>query len=144
TPKAPKAAAPAAPAPKQPAQPKPAKEKVVDEEDASPVKISHGTIRGVPLMPNKMKGVKFDEATGILHTQKGSFPLYNPDKGFELKEDGATSPHYENGVLHVAKGTDVSKFHNAPNPGFREIYNSDQIEEFHSGKVMPNWTRVHQ
>ncbi len=149
-----KEAAPAEPATpsaekpaKQPKAPKVKAEKApkpVDEENVGSVNISHGTIRGVACMPNNIKAVHFDENTGILHTQKGSFPLYNPDKGFQMKEDAsATTPHYEDGVLKVAPGTDTSGFHNAPNPNFREIYNSDPIEDFHSGKVMPNWTRVH-
>lgn len=117
-----------------------------EEADESAVKINNGTIRGVPTKPIAMRGYKFDEAAGILHTPKGSFPLYNPDKGFGLKEHaGAAAPFYENGTLHVAPGTDMASVpHNAPNPGFREIYNSQPIEEFHSTKVMPNWIRVHE
>jgi GGDEF domain-containing protein len=136
TPKQPKVA---------PAKAKSASPSFLDEEDSSPVKINVGTIRGVPVMPTKVKGgIQFDEANGVLHTTKGSFPLYNPDKGFQMKEGKSGSPHYEDGVLHVKKGTDVSGIHNGPNPGFRDVYNSEPIEEFHSGKVMPNWVRVHQ
>jgi GGDEF domain-containing protein len=118
----------------------------VDEEDAAPIKIAHGTIRGVPCEPIKMRGYNFDEANGVLHTPKGSFPLYNPDKGFPTVEaKDIKSPHYRNGALHVAPGTDMKAIpHNPANPGFREIYNSQPIEDFHSGKVMPNWVRVHQ
>lgn len=136
------------PATKPAAKAKPKAEQPVSEEepDESAVKIDHGTIRGVPTQPIKMRGYKFDEENGILHTPKGSFPLYNPDKGFGIKEHaGALKPFYENGTLHVAPGTDMASVpHNAPNPGFRQIFNSQPIEEFHSGKVMPNFIRVHE
>lgn len=117
-----------------------------DEEDAAPVKIANGTIRGIPTQPVKMKGYHFDEEKGILHTPKGSFPLYNPDKGFETKTVATKGkPFYKDGALHVPAGTDMSKVPaNGPNPGFRELYTSKPIEEFHTNKVMPNWARVHE
>lgn len=151
-PKAPKVAAapkPAAPAkPKMKAAPAPAAKppSFLDEEDPNPVKIEQATIRGVPVTPQKIKGgIQFDEVNGILHTSKGSFPLYNPDTGFKtVSGKGVKKAFYDKGVLNVPAGTDLKQFpHNGPNPHFREIYNSEPIEEFHSGKVMPNWTRVH-
>jgi diguanylate cyclase (GGDEF)-like protein len=141
-----KVAKPAAPAAAKPAKAAKPKEQPVDEEDAAPIKIANGTIRGIPTQPLKMRGYKFDEQNGILHTPKGSFPLYNPDKGFATVEHaGAKTPFYKDGKLHVAPGTDMSTVPaNTPNPGFREIYNSQPIEDFHSGKVMPNWIRLHE
>ncbi len=150
---APAKAAAKPPAPKAVAKPKakPAakpKAKATGDESESVVKITQGTIRGIPCQPVKMTGVKFEarpDGSAILHTPKGSFPLYNPDKGFGVKTAKVKKPEYRGGVLHVPEGTDLSKVpHNAPNPGFREIYNSAPIEDFHSGKVMPNWTHVHE
>lgn len=141
-----KEGATAEPAVKTPPVQKPKKAPVVDEEDAAPVKIANGTIRGIPTQPVKMRGYHFDEANGVLHTPKGSFPLYNPDKGFPtVAHAAAKKPFYTKGVLHVAPGTDMSKVPaNPANPNFRDIFNSQPIEDFHSGKVMPNWVRVHE
>jgi diguanylate cyclase (GGDEF)-like protein len=155
TPAAPKAKAKAKPAAKPKAAAKPAKKPAaeaaapaIDEDDARSVKpIAYGTIRGIPTIPNEMRGYTFDEEKGVLHTPKGSFPLYNPDRGFQVVEHKTAKKgaFYKGGVLHVAPGTDVSTLPaNLANPGFREIYNSQPIEDFHSGKVMPNWTRVHE
>lgn len=117
------------------------------DEGESVVQIKQGTIRGVPVMPNAAKGHSFDETNGILHTPKGSFPLYNPDKGFQTVEHKSAKKgaFYKDAKLFVAPGTDMSKVPaNPANPGFREVYNSKPIEDFHSGKVMPNWLRVHE
>ncbi len=134
-----------APASKVKAAPKAAAAPAPEDDDPAPVKIPNGTIRGVPTKPVAMTGYRFDEQNGVLHTPKGSFPLYNPDKGFAVvQHPSAKKPFYKNGALHVAPGADLAKMpHNGPNPGFREIYSSKPIEDFHSGKVMPNWVRVH-
>jgi hypothetical protein len=147
----PKTAKPTEPSP----APKPAKTSAKtgnpapkQELDDNPVKLSVASIRGVPVVANKAAGNKwtFDEEKGILHTKKGSFPIYNPDKGFDTKEHPLAkhSPFYHDGVLHVAPGTDMSQVpHNAPNPQFREIFSSPHVEAFHSEKVMPGWVRLH-
>jgi diguanylate cyclase (GGDEF)-like protein len=112
------------------------------------VKLQKATIRGVPVAPTPNQDFEFDEKNGILHTPRGSFPLYNPDKGFKAvtHEAAKRGAFYKNGILHVAPGTKLKDFkqHNGPNPKFREIFNSAPIEDFHSGKVMPNWLRSHR
>lgn len=129
------------------AKPKAAPAAAPAEEGDEIVKIKQGTIRGVPVTPNAMKGYQFDEAKGILHTPKGSFPLYNPDKGFESVTHKAAKagPFYKDGKLHVGPGADSTQIPaNPANPTFREIYNSKPIEDFHSGIVMPKWVRLHE
>lgn len=123
----------------------PKKPQEIDEDNAdkSAVRIKIATIRGIITKKNKMSGYRFEN--GILHTPKGSFPLYNPDKGFPVVEHASAvrGAFYKNGVLHVAPGTDLSTVKmNGPNKkAFRDIW--DAQEGFHSDKVMPNWVQVH-
>jgi GGDEF domain-containing protein len=145
----PKAAKPGSPKPKAapPAAVKPAKVKAapVEEPDDNPVKLSVATIRGVPVVAPKVKTNKwdFDEKRGILHTRHGSFPMYNPDKGFEMKTHklAKLSPFYSDGVLHAAPGADVSAYHNGPNPEFAKDLESPDVKEFINGQVLPGFLR---
>jgi GGDEF domain-containing protein len=154
---APKKAAAAAPSP----APKPAKTpakagKVAapkmakpEEPDDNPVRLSVASIRGVPVAAPKVKTNKWvlDEQKGILHTRKGSFPLYNPDTGFETTEHplAKLSPFYHDGKLHVAPGTDMSKVaHNPANPEFAKMLESPEIKEFIRTKVLPGFIRNKQ
>lgn len=143
------ASAPAPKTPKPAAQPKPQTTTIKSKPaPAAAPKLPQMTIRGVPVASTPDQELHFDEKAGILHTPRGSFPLYNPDKGFKAvtHEAAKRGAFYKDGVLHVAPGTKLKDFkqHNGPNPKFREIYNSEPIEAFHSGKVMPNWLRVHK
>jgi diguanylate cyclase (GGDEF)-like protein len=75
------------------------------------LKIAYGTIRGVPTIPNEMRGVHLRRGEGRTAYREGlSFPLYNPDKGFQVVEHKTAKKgaFYKGGVLHVAPGTDVS------------------------------------
>lgn len=151
-PKEPKAAAPkpaaktAGPKPAKTAAPKVSQPKKVDEPDNNPIRLSVASIRGVPVAQPKIKSNKWvlDEEKGILHTRKGSFPLYNPDKGFDVKEHpiAKLSPFYHNGTLHVAPGTDMSKVpHNGPNPEFAKMLETPEIKDFIRGQVLPGFIR---
>jgi GGDEF domain-containing protein len=152
---APKTAAPkpvsAAPKPAKTPQKtgKVSQPKKADEPDNNPVRLSVASIRGVPVAQPKIKSNKwvFDEEKGILHTRKGSFPLYNPDKGFEVKEHplAKLSPFYHNGALHVAPGTDMSTVpHNGPNPEFAKMLETPEIKDFIRGQVLPGFIRNKQ
>jgi len=75
------------------------------------------TIRGKPVKPNPdIRSPSFDEKKGILHTQKGSFPMYIPSRDKEDPEAG-------------------TKFHN--------ILNDKKINEFHD-YATENWAKVHK
>lgn len=146
-------------APKLPKQAQPEEEEA-NEEDVSKIVIRDLklTVRGnrveLPPAPPKKKvigpqtaDIHFDEVNGVLHTPKGSISLYNPDTGLahvEHKDAIKKGPFYRNGILHIAPGTDPNSVagYNGPNANFRKIW--AQQEDFHSGKVMPNWAVVHK
>jgi GGDEF domain-containing protein len=120
-----------------------------EEPDDNPVKLAVASIRGVPVAAPKVKTNKwvFDEQKGILHTRKGSFPMYNPDTGFEQKTHplAKLSPFYHNGVLHVAPGADMNQIpHNGPNPEFAKMLETPEIKEFIRSKVLPGFVRNKQ
>ena len=75
------------------------------------------TIRGAKIHPN-VEGTKtaFDEKKGILHTPRGSFPMYIPSRDTEVKDAG-------------------QKFHN--------IMQDPKISKFHD-YAMENWSKMHQ
>lgn len=73
------------------------------------------TIRGNPVQPNPhIDAPYFDEETGILHTKRGSFPMYIPSR---------SSP--------------------ADFESFKEILNDPKMSEFHN-YAMENWARLHK
>lgn len=75
------------------------------------------TIRGKPVQPNPgIEKPHFDENTGVLHTPRGSFPLYIPSRDTESPDAG-------------------QKFHN--------IMADPKVEKFHD-YAMENWSKVHQ
>jgi hypothetical protein len=106
----------AKPAPKAPAQKaKPAAPKQAPVIQVEPD--SRLTIRGKPVEPNPgIDKPHFDENTGVLHTPRGSFPMYIPSRDTETP--GA-----------------AEKFHN--------IMRDPNVEKFHD-YAMQNWTKVHQ
>ena len=75
------------------------------------------TIRGKPVNPNP-EGTKtaFDEKKGILHTPRGSFPMYIPSRDKETPDAG-------------------QKFHN--------IMQDPKVTKFHD-YAMENWSKLHQ
>ncbi len=75
------------------------------------------TIRGKPVDPNPhITEPHFDESTGVLHTPRGSFPMYIPSRDTETPGAG-------------------EKFHN--------IMADPKVEKFHD-YAMENWSKVHQ
>ncbi len=75
------------------------------------------TIRGKPVQPNpQIKQPHFDEKAGILHTPKGSFPMYIPSRDKENKGAGEA-------------------FHN--------ILNDPKLSKFHD-YATENWAQVHK
>lgn len=75
------------------------------------------TLRGQPLQPNpEGTKTKFDERTGVLHTPRGSFPMYIPSRDKETPDAG-------------------QKFHN--------IMQDPKIAKFHD-YAMENWSKMHQ
>lgn len=75
------------------------------------------TIRGKPIDAN-IEGTKtgFDEKKGVLHTPRGSFPMYIPSRDKETPDAG-------------------QKFHN--------IMQDPKIAKFHD-YAMENWSKMHQ
>jgi len=75
------------------------------------------TIRSVPLNANP-EGTKasFDEKKGVLHTPRGSFPMYIPSRDKQHPDAGQT---------------------------FANIMNDPKVSKFHD-YAMENWTKVHQ
>lgn len=105
----------------------PAKKKKAPEVAPAPAPVSTGiqvepdsgllTIRGKPVAPNPgITKPHFDENTGILHTSRGSFPMYIPSRDSENPDAG-------------------QKFHN--------IMADPKVEKFHD-YAMENWSKVHQ
>lgn len=75
------------------------------------------TIRGQQVPPNpQIVRPHFDEKKGILHTSRGSFPIYVPSRDKDNPDAG-------------------QKFHN--------IMNDPKINQFHD-YAMENWTKLHQ
>jgi len=103
--KAPKAAKPApAPAPEP--------ESDVEVESDGPL-----TIKGKPVQLNPgIEKPHFDENTGVLHTPRGSFPLYIPSRDRDTADAGQK---------------------------FANIMADPKVEKFHD-YAMENWAKVHQ
>ena len=87
---------------------------------AAPIKVEPDnrlTIRGKPVEPNPgIDKPHFDEGTGVLHTARGSFPMYIPSRDKETPDA-------------------AQKFHN--------IMHDPKVEKFHD-YAMENWSKVHQ
>lgn len=75
------------------------------------------TIRGKPVKTNpQITRPHFDERKGVLHTQRGSFPIYIPSRDKETPDAG-------------------QKFHN--------IMNDPKVNKFHD-YAMENWAKMHE
>lgn len=97
----------------------PSLKKSEGDDEGPPTAKGPLTIRGKAVQPNtgmKTGKIDFDEQNGILHTDRGSFPLYNPDKDTEVPESGEK---------------------------FKAVWHSPEVRKQHDYATR-NWLRVHQ